>query len=120
MPNISIWEILLLLLVLLLVFGPKRLPQMGRSLGHGMREFKDSITGKSKHEDEDEEEEQPAKPEQPAVVAATATPRRLRSLPPRSQPLRSRRRRHPSPPRTPPASREGRCAFRVAFGSATR
>ena len=74
MPNISIWEILLLLLVLLLVFGPKRLPQMGRSLGHGMREFKDSITGKSKHEDEDDEEEQPAKPEQPAVVAATATP----------------------------------------------
>ncbi len=51
MPNISIWEILLLLLVLLLVFGPKRLPQMGRSLGHGMREFKDSITGKSKPEE---------------------------------------------------------------------
>ncbi|MEZ5100365.1 MAG: twin-arginine translocase TatA/TatE family subunit [Thermoleophilia bacterium] len=44
--NIGIWEILLLLLVLLLVFGPKRLPEMGRSLGRGMREFKDSITGK--------------------------------------------------------------------------
>lgn len=73
MPNISIWEILLLLLVLLLVFGPKRLPQMGRSLGHGMREFKDSITGKSKPEEENEEEEEPAQPQQPAVVAAAAT-----------------------------------------------
>jgi sec-independent protein translocase protein TatA len=45
MGNISVWEILLLLLVLLLVFGPKRLPEMGRSLGRGMREFKDSVTG---------------------------------------------------------------------------
>jgi len=38
-------ELLILLLVILLVFGPKRLPEMGRSLGRGMREFKDSITG---------------------------------------------------------------------------
>ena len=37
-------EILLLGLVALLVFGPKRLPEMGRSLGHGLREFKDSVT----------------------------------------------------------------------------
>lgn len=44
--NVGVWEILILLLVLLLVFGPKRLPEMGRSLGRGMREFKDSITGK--------------------------------------------------------------------------
>jgi sec-independent protein translocase protein TatA len=44
--GIGIWEILILLLVLLLVFGPKRLPEMGRSLGRGMREFKDSISGK--------------------------------------------------------------------------
>ena len=44
--GIGIWEMLILLLVLLLVFGPKRLPEMGRSLGKGMREFKDSISGK--------------------------------------------------------------------------
>jgi len=37
-------EILLLGLVVLRVFGPKRLPEMGRSLGHGLREFKDSVT----------------------------------------------------------------------------
>ena len=43
--GISIWEVLILLIVLLLIFGAKRLPEMGRSLGKGMREFKDSITG---------------------------------------------------------------------------
>ena len=44
--GISVWELLILMLVILLVFGPKRLPEMGRQLGKGMREFKDSITGK--------------------------------------------------------------------------
>lgn len=43
--GISIWELMILLVVLLLIFGAKRLPEMGRSLGKGMREFKDSITG---------------------------------------------------------------------------
>ena len=43
--GISWIEILLVSLVVLLVFGPKRLPEMGRSLGKGMREFKESITG---------------------------------------------------------------------------
>lgn len=47
MPGwIGPWELLILLVVVLLVFGPKRLPEMGRSLGRGMREFKGSITGK--------------------------------------------------------------------------
>ena len=48
--GIGIWELLILLLVLLLVFGPKRLPEMGRQLGKGMREFKDSVSG-SKDDD---------------------------------------------------------------------
>jgi TatA/E family protein of Tat protein translocase len=43
--GISIWELMILLIVLLLIFGAKRLPEMGRSLGKGMREFKDSVTG---------------------------------------------------------------------------
>jgi sec-independent protein translocase protein TatA len=52
MPGNIGWQgALLIILVLLLVFGPKRLPEMGRSLGRGMREFKDSLSGK----DEDEE-----------------------------------------------------------------
>ena len=48
--GIQLWELFLLLLVVLLVFGPKRLPEMGRSLGKGMREFKDSISGKDDDE----------------------------------------------------------------------
>ena len=52
MPGfVGIPELLLLGLVLLLIFGPKRLPEMGRSLGRGMREFKDSVTGDHKTED---------------------------------------------------------------------
>ncbi len=47
MPNIGTGEIVLLLLLALLLFGAKRLPEIGRSLGTGMKEFKDSVTGKS-------------------------------------------------------------------------
>jgi len=64
--NFGVWEILLLLLVLLLVFGPKRLPEMGRSMGRGMREFKDSLTGKLGDEEEEEDEK-------PAVLTTTTT-----------------------------------------------
>jgi len=49
-------EIIVLLLVLLLIFGPKRLPEMGRSLGKGMREFKDSIAG---HKDDEPQQSLP-------------------------------------------------------------
>jgi sec-independent protein translocase protein TatA len=45
MPEIGISGLIILLVVALLVFGPKRLPEIGRSLGRGMREFKDSVTG---------------------------------------------------------------------------
>ncbi|HEY3206737.1 MAG TPA: twin-arginine translocase TatA/TatE family subunit [Gaiellaceae bacterium] len=45
MPEIGIAGVIVILIVALLVFGPKRLPEIGRSLGRGMREFKDSITG---------------------------------------------------------------------------
>ena len=49
MPGfIGLPEILLLGLVVLLVFGPKRLPEMGRSMGRGLREFKNSVTGDDK------------------------------------------------------------------------
>ena len=52
--GISIWELMILLIVLLLIFGAKRLPEMGRSLGKGMREFKDSVTGveDGRHDDD--------------------------------------------------------------------
>ena len=44
-PEIGISGLIILLVVALLIFGPKRLPEIGRSLGRGMREFKDSVTG---------------------------------------------------------------------------
>jgi sec-independent protein translocase protein TatA len=71
MPNLGIWEILLLLLVLLLVFGPKRLPEMGRSLGRGMREFKDSVTG---HKMDDDDEQQVELTPTSTTAAPAATP----------------------------------------------
>ena len=45
MFGLSVPELLIILVALLLLFGAKRLPEMGRSLGKGMREFKDSVTG---------------------------------------------------------------------------
>ena len=57
-------DAIVVLLVVLLIFGPKRLPGLGKSLGHGMREFKDGITGSSKPDVE----------ERPELTQATATP----------------------------------------------
>jgi len=53
------WHIVLLLLIALLLFGGKRLPEIGRSLGSGMREFKDAVTG---HSDAEQPELPPAEP----------------------------------------------------------
>ena len=66
MPGSIGWQgLVIILIVLLLVFGPKRLPEMGRSLGRGMREFKDSVTGKHKEDDA----------EQQAAITSRATVR---------------------------------------------
>ena len=69
-------EIVLVIVVLLVIFGPKRLPSLGRSLGSGMREFKDSITGDSKDRDDGEADagERPAlgqsPPQEPVAAPA--------------------------------------------------
>jgi len=47
MPSIGPMELIVVLIIALLVLGPKKLPQVGRSVGTGMREFKDAISGKS-------------------------------------------------------------------------
>lgn len=54
MGPIGIPELVIVLVILLVIFGPKRLPGLGKSLGSGMREFKDSISGDSKDDDRDE------------------------------------------------------------------
>ena len=74
MPGNIGWQgALVIILVLLLVFGPKRLPEMGRSLGRGMREFKDSVTG---NDDEPEAEKvELAPPASSAPVASDTTTR---------------------------------------------
>jgi sec-independent protein translocase protein TatA len=47
MPNVGPMEILVVLIIALIVFGPKKLPELGNSLGKGIREFKGSISGES-------------------------------------------------------------------------
>ena len=49
-------ELLIVLVIVLLIFGPKRLPGLGRQLGSGMREFKDSISGATRLDDDDEDD----------------------------------------------------------------
>ena len=62
--NIGLPEIAIVLVIALLVFGPKRLPELGQSLGRGIREFKGSISGENDDRDRDEDEpKQQALPE---------------------------------------------------------
>jgi sec-independent protein translocase protein TatA len=82
MPNIGPLEIIILLVIVLVIFGPKRLPELGKGLGKGMREFKDSVTGK---DDDDKPElrasntvqttgQAPAPPDQAAAAQQQPPP----------------------------------------------
>jgi sec-independent protein translocase protein TatA len=79
--GIGVTELVILLVALLVIFGPKRLPEMGRSLGKGMREFKDSISGK-----DDDDDDEPV--------------RRSSELPPAAEPVQ------PAPPAEPARSEQ--------------
>ena len=52
--GIGVPELLIVLVIALIVLGPKKLPEVGRSLGSGMREFKDSISGAKRDDDDDD------------------------------------------------------------------
>ena len=53
MPNIGPMELMIVLAIALIVLGPKKLPEVGRSVGKGMREFKDSISGDNRRDDDE-------------------------------------------------------------------
>ena len=75
MPNIGPMEIVIVLIIALVVFGPKRLPELGKSLGKGIQEFKGTISG---------EHDAPSKPAaiEPAPVAVARRPRPKPTPPP--------------------------------------
>jgi sec-independent protein translocase protein TatA len=52
--NVGPLELVIVLVIALVILGPKRLPEVGKSIGNGMREFKDAISGNSKDDDEEE------------------------------------------------------------------
>jgi sec-independent protein translocase protein TatA len=51
MPNVGAPELIVILVIALLVLGPKKLPEVGRSMGRGMREFRESLSGGDKDDD---------------------------------------------------------------------
>ena len=84
MPAFGFWDILIIAFVLLLIFGPKRLPQMGKSIGGGIKEFKDSVTG---HVDkQDAEAEAEAKAAQAPAQLPPAQPAPPQQQQPQAQP----------------------------------
>ena len=84
MPSIGPLELGIVLVIILLIFGPKRLPGLGRQLGSGMREFRDSITGRGGKDEKEapkveaasaDEPEAPAKPAEKSQAAPADGPR---------------------------------------------
>jgi sec-independent protein translocase protein TatA len=76
--NIGPLEIVVVLIIALIVFGPKRLPELGRSLGKGIREFRGSLSGEGDDEEQDEQraEIEPGKREQSTAAEETAAQKR--------------------------------------------
>jgi sec-independent protein translocase protein TatA len=76
MAGIGPLELAIVLIIVLVVFGPKRLPGLGKQLGSGMREFKESVTGKDKHDDDEDDRPTitPARAADPIVEDRTTAP----------------------------------------------
>jgi len=75
MPNVGPLEIAVVLIIVLIIFGPKRLPELGQSMGRGIREFKNSISGDSKDDkDSPEEKRRELEASQAAPSAAESKP----------------------------------------------
>jgi sec-independent protein translocase protein TatA len=67
-------ELIIVLVIVLLIFGPKRLPGLGRQLGSGMREFKDSISGKGGRDDDDDDQDDDSAEQRRRTEAALGRP----------------------------------------------
>jgi sec-independent protein translocase protein TatA len=74
MPNVGPLELVIVLVVALIVLGPKRLPEVGRSLGNGLREFKDSLQNEGHHDDPQLDVEEPPAPVTTAAATAPVAP----------------------------------------------
>jgi sec-independent protein translocase protein TatA len=74
MPNVGPLEIAVVLIIVLIIFGPKRLPELGQSMGRGIREFKSSLSGDSKDEESPEEKRRELEASQAAPSAAETEP----------------------------------------------
>jgi sec-independent protein translocase protein TatA len=72
MPNVGPFELAIVLIIALVVFGPKRLPELGHSLGKAIREFRGSVSGES-HEPERPEAIEPPPPAVQAQAPAEAS-----------------------------------------------
>ena len=72
MPDLSPVQLIIALVIALVVLGPKRLPEVGRSLGKGIREFKDSVSGNDRDDDDDVQRRAGIEP--PAPVAYQPPP----------------------------------------------
>ncbi len=80
LPSVGGLELIIVLVIILLFFGANRLPQMGRSLGHGIKEFRKGISGSSKEDDdeargrkeEEQKEEEQKEEQQPSLNGAAA------------------------------------------------
>ena len=63
-----------MLIIVLIIFGPKRLPELGQSMGKGIREFKNSLSGDSKDQDDPAEKRRELEASQSASQAAASQP----------------------------------------------
>ena len=78
-------DVIVVLVIILLVMGPKRLPQLGKGLGHGMREFKEGITGQSKPDPDEQASINKAEATPPATPSQAGTQAAAGSAPADSQ-----------------------------------
>lgn len=75
MPNVGPLEIAIVLIIVLIIFGPKRLPELGRSMGRGIREFRGHLSGDGDGDgDDDDDRDSVAKQKAELAASQSAEP----------------------------------------------